>query len=219
MSKIIEMPAELRSEQGTGASRRLRRAGKVPAVLYGGERKPAMLAVDHNFLILASEDDSFYTSLLEISADGKKQKAVLRDLQRHPFKRQIMHMDLMRIDDDHELHMHIPLHFLGEEQSAAGKAAGVVVQHQMIELEVICLPKDLPEFIEVDLSGLEPGQVVQLSDVKLPEGVRLAGDLDGDLPVVNAGHIRKGQGSGAAAPEVSEDAGEADEADADNSED
>lgn len=221
-SKVIKVPAELRSDQGTGASRRLRHAGKVPAILYGGERKPVALAVDHAFLLLATEHDNFYTSLLEISADGKTQTVVLRDLQRHPYKRQIMHLDFQRIDEKEELSMHVPLHFIGEEKSPAGKMAGVVVQHQLIELEITCLPKDLPEYIEVDLSALEPGQVIHVSEVKLPEGVRLAGDLDGDLPVINAGHIRRGQGTGAAAPEAGVEAGDSaveTESDDDNSED
>jgi large subunit ribosomal protein L25 len=172
MSKTYEVPAELRADVGKGASRRLRRADKVPAVVYGGSRPPTNLMIEHNFLLHAADDEGFHASILELKvADGRSQQVVLRDLQRHPYKLRILHVDFQRVSDDHELRLAVPLHFVNEATSPAGKKAGVVISHQITELEISALPKDLPEFIEVDLADLKPGERVMLSEIKLPEGV------------------------------------------------
>ncbi len=210
MAIAYKIAAEIRHDTGKGASRRLRRTGKVPAVVYGGERKPANIQLSHDFLIRVIDDEAFYTQILELVVDdGRKQKVVLRDLQRHPYKLQVMHVDFQRILDDQLLHLHVPLHFIGEENSPAGKTSGVVVSHQMTDVEVSCYPRDLPEFIEVDLSELKPGDVVKLSDLKVPEGVTLVALTQGedhDQPVVTASHVAGGADS--AEDEADEEEGE-----------
>ncbi len=211
MAIAYKIAAEMRTDTGKGASRRLRRMGKVPAVVYGGERKPANIQLSHDFLIRVIDDEAFYTQILELVVDdGRKQKVVLRDLQRHPYKLQVMHVDFQRILDDQLLHLHVPLHFVGEESSPAGKTSGVVVSHQMTDVEVSCYPKDLPEFIEVDLSELKPGDVVKLSDLKVPEGVTLVALTQGedhDQPIVTASHVAGG-GADDAEAEAEEAEGE-----------
>ena len=205
MSKTYEVPAELREDVGKGASRRLRHANKVPAVVYGGTRAPTNLMVEHDFLLHAADDEAFHASILELKiSDGRRQKVILRDLQRHPYKLRILHVDFQRVSDDHELRIAVPLHFVNEATSPAGKKAGVVISHQITELEISALPKDLPEFIEVDLAKLKPGERVMLSEIKLPEGVTVPalghGD-DFDEVVVSAIYVRESQGTGAMAAE------------------
>ena len=192
MSQVIKVPAELREVQGKGASRRLRREGLVPGVIYGGDRKPANIQIPQKFLLHALEDDAFYTSILEVEAGEKRQKAILRDLHRHPFKLQIMHIDLQRISDDEELRIFVPLHFVNEAKSPAGKKSGVVISHLTNELEILCLPKNLPEFIEVDLAELEVGGSIHLNEIVLPEGVSLVAHTEEELTatVVNAQHVQ-----------------------------
>ena len=208
MAIAYKIAAEMRTDTGKGASRRLRRAGKVPAVVYGGERKPANIQLSHDFLIRVIDDEAFYTQILELVVDdGRKQKVVLRDMQRHPYKLQVMHVDFQRILDDQLLHLNVPLHFVGEEHSPAGKTSGVVVSHQLTDVEVSCYPKDLPEFIEVDLTELKPGDVIKISDLKVPEGVTLVALTQGedhDQPVVTASHVSGG--ADADAPEAEEEA-------------
>jgi len=206
MSKTYEVPAEVREDVGKGASRRLRHANKVPAVLYGGSRDPVNLVLEHDFILHAVDDEAFHASILNLkTGDGRAQKVVLRDLQRHPYKLRIMHVDFQRISDDHELRIAVPLHFVNEESSPAGKKGGVVISYQVTELEISALPKDLPEYIEIDLSGLEPGGRVMLSDIELPEGVSVPmlehGD-DYDDIVVSAIFVRESQGTGAMAAEA-----------------
>ncbi|TXK65145.1 50S ribosomal protein L25/general stress protein Ctc [Alkalisalibacterium limincola] len=175
--KIFAAP---RGDQGKGASRRLRRSGQVPAIVYGGDADPVAIQIDHNKLLHIAENEWFYAAVidLEVEAEGKKGKAtstkvLLRDLQRHPFKAQIMHVDFMRVDESHAIKVAVPLHFLNEDTSPAGKSSGVVVSHEMNEVLVSCMPKDLPEFLEVDLADLELGGVVHLSEIKLPKGVEI----------------------------------------------
>lgn len=199
MSTKITVPAELRDDAGKGASRRLRRTGMVPGILYGADKKPVPLAVEHNFLVHAASNETFHSSVLDLQVGKKKQKVVLRDLQRHPHKLQVMHVDFLRIDDKQVLRIDVPIHFVNEEKSPAGKAAGVVVSHRVTEVEVAALPKDLPEYIEVELSELEPGESVMLSELKLPEGVTLPAlevSEENDTQIVSAIYIRAGQGSG-----------------------
>ncbi len=193
MSKMVTISAELRSDEGKGASRRLRRTGLVPAIVYGGDRAPASIQVEHRVVMKAGEDESFYTSVLQLKVgDKKRQNVVLRDVQRHPFKQQIMHLDFQRIVADQLLRMNVPLRFIGEADSDAGKTSGVVISHQVTDVEVSCLPADLPEFIEVDLTEMQPGDVVRLSEVRLPENVvvpLLALGDEYNVPVVSAVHI------------------------------
>ena len=180
---------ERREDEGKGASRRLRRAGKVPAIVYGGELPPVSIQLDHEKLWLAQQNEWFYSSILDLSLNGDIQKVLLRDLQRHPYKQQILHLDFQRVSDDQVLRTAVPLRFVNEEKSPAGKTAGVVIMHELTEVTVACLPKDLPEAVEVDLSDLAVGGVVHLSDLKLPTGVEipaLALGPDHDVAVVVA---------------------------------
>ena len=211
MSDITTITAELREDVGKGASRRLRREGKVPAVIYGGERDAVALTLELEELLHQADNESFFSSVLEIHVGKKKtQQAVVRDLHRHPYKPIIMHVDFMRVSATEAIRISVPVHFDGEEGSPAGRASGVVIQHQMTEIEISALPKNLPEFIAVDLSKLEPGAAVMLSDIELPEGVTipaLEGDVH-DASVANAIYISEDQGTGAAAAAEAEAAAE-----------
>ncbi len=180
--------AEIRADQGKGASRRLRRAGKVPAVLYGGHQKPAMLQVSHTELAHRLDNEAFYSHIITVKIGGEEQQAVLKDLQRHPAQPLILHLDLQRVLANEAIRMHVPLHFKGEDV-APGVKEGGVFQHQMIDVEVECLPKDLPEFIEVDVSGLNVDDGVRLSELKLPEGVKLIALAHGEDATVISIHI------------------------------
>lgn len=205
MSTQITVPAELRDDAGKGASRRLRRTGMVPGILYGGDKKPVSLAIEHNFLLHAASNETFHSSVLDLQVGKKKQKVVLRDLQRHPHKLQVMHVDFLRIDDKQVLRIQVPIHFVNEESSPAGKTAGVVVSHRVTEVEIAALPKDLPEYIEVELAELEPGESFMLSELVLPEGVTIPAlevSEDNDTQVVSAIYIRAGQGTGELAAEA-----------------
>ena len=204
MSLTNTITAELRADVGKGASRRLRRLGKVPAVIYGGHRDPVALTLDQDELLHASENEAFYASILEIRVgEDISQQAVVRDMHRHPHKPLIMHIDFMRVSEMETLKIYVPIHFVGEDESPAGKTSGVVVQHQITEVEIEALPKDLPEFIVADLSSMDAGDVVMLSDLQLPAGVTipaLGTDAEeNDAPVANAVRIKADQGTGAAA--------------------
>ena len=175
-----------RKDEGKGASRRLRHAGQVPAVVYGGKSAPASIQVEHEKTWLASQNEWFYSSILDLEVDGKVESVLLRDIQRHPFKQRIMHLDFQRVDANQALRASVPLHFVNGEKSPAGKSAGVVITHELTQLEVSCLPKDLPGHIEVDLSELKAGDTIHLSQVKLPAGVELPHKLDTDHDVAVA---------------------------------
>ena len=204
MSDTNTIIAELREDVGKGASRRLRRQGLVPAVIYGGQRDPVALTLDQKALLHACENEAFYASVLEIKVgEDRTQQAIVRDMHRHPHRPIIMHVDFMRVSAKEAIRMSVPVHFIGEEESPAGKASGVVIQHQMTEIEISALPKDLPEFISVDLSNMDAGDAVMLSEIVLPEGVEIIalaieGD-ENDAAVANAVHIKESQGTGAAA--------------------
>ena len=195
MATATEIPAEIRELRGKGASRRLRRSGHVPAIVYGGGKDPVSLKLPATYLQRASQDESFFTSILELKVgDGRRQRVILRDLQRHPAKGLITHVDFQRISETETLRISVPFHFVGEEESPAGKASGVVIAHQMTDVEVTCLPKDLPEFIEIDLSTMDVGDAVHLSEVTFPEGVEcviLAAEGDLDPTVVSAQHVQE----------------------------
>ena len=185
--------ATSRKVEGKGASRRLRHSGQVPAIVYGAKASPETVQIEHNHLWLASQNEWFYSSILQLSVDGKDQKVLLRDMQRHPFKQQILHLDFQRIDENVAIRFNVPLHFLNQEISPAGKTAGIVVLHELNEIGVSCLPKDLPEFIEVDLSKLDLGDIIHLSELVLPQGVSLPElklGKEHDVAVVIARHAR-----------------------------
>ena len=162
-----------RQDAGKGASRRLRRAGRIPAIVYGGHADPVSVELEHEKTWLASQNEWFYSSILTMDLDGKSQKVLLRDMQRHPYKQQIMHLDFQRVSENEALRAPVQLHFVNEETSPAGKAADVIIMHELTEVVVSCLPKDLPEYIEVDLGGFKLGDIVHLSDLKLPAGVEI----------------------------------------------
>jgi large subunit ribosomal protein L25 len=204
MADTTTITAEIREDVGKGASRRLRHAGKVPAVIYGGHKDPVSLTVQQDELLHATSNESFFASILEIKVGKDRiQQAVVRDMHRHPFKPVIMHIDFMRVSAEVVIRISVPIHFVGEEESPAGKASGVVIQHQVTEVEIAALPKDIPEFLAVDLSDIDAGDAVMLSSIALPEGVTIPAleteDEEYDVSVANAIHIKEDQGTGAAA--------------------
>ena len=193
MAEKFDLIAEIREDQGKGASRRLRREGKVPAIIYGAGRPARSLVFDHNKVIKELESESFYSSILNIKVGDKSQAAILKDLQRHPAKNQIMHMDLQRIVEDEDIRMNVPLHFLNEEDAVGVRDGGGKVSHLRTEVEVVCLPKYLPEYLEIDIAGLELDEILNLSDITLPEGVEipeLALGPEHDRPIVSI-HVIK----------------------------
>ncbi|CAA6802051.1 MAG: LSU ribosomal protein L25p [uncultured Thiotrichaceae bacterium] len=173
MSKKYSLQAEARDLQGKGASRRLRRENGVPAVIYGGGSDPQSITLKHNELIRNLEEEAFYSQIITVDFGDKKELVILRDLQRHPAKAIIMHADLQRIEEDHELQVNVSLHYINEELAPAIKIHGGKVSRVMNEVLIACLPKDLPEYIEVDMMNVEKGAIVHMSDLKLPEGVTL----------------------------------------------
>ena len=195
MSEQFVIEAFARGDKGKGASRRLRRdERKIPAIIYGGNKEPQSISIWHNDLKKALENEAFFSHVLTIDVEGKKESAIIKDLQRHPFKPILTHADFQRVSKDHEIHVNVPLHFTNEDSAPVVKLQGGVVSHQMNEVEIICLPADLPEFIEVDMTDVKMDQIVHLSDIKLPKGVRIAALQQGedhDLPVVSV-HLPKG---------------------------
>ena len=169
----FEVIAQARSLQGTGASRRLRRAGMVPGIIYGGEAAPIAIETHHNDLLLKMKKEAFYSSIINVVIDGKKEQVLLRDYQTHAYKQLILHVDFQRVDATHELHIKVPLHFVNEDSAPGVKLGGGLVNHVTTELDIHCLAKDLPEFIEVDLSALNVGENIHASQIKLPAGVQL----------------------------------------------
>lgn len=189
MKESFVVNAELRTDQGKGASRRLRRTGKVPAILYGGKDQPQQLAVNHNEMRKHLETEAFYSHILTLKFDGKEQQAVLKDIQRHPAEPLLLHFDFQRVFADQAIRMEVPLHFKGGEQCPGVKVGGGVVEHHVMQVTVECLPKDLPEFIEVDLSKMELNDAIHLSHLKLPAGVTLVELKHGKDPSVAAVHV------------------------------
>jgi len=169
----IEFSATKRNAQGTGASRRLRKAGRVPGIVYGYS-EPMMVELDHNNLYHALRKEAFHASILTMDCEGKKEMVLLRDFQMHPFRQQVLHIDFERVLADKKIHMKVPLHFTSADNSPGVKAGGVV-SHVLSELTIACLPADLPKFIEVDLANLTLGHSIHVSDVKLPKGLEIAG--------------------------------------------
>ncbi len=175
----FELVAEKREDVGKGASRRLRRDGKLPGIVYGTDKEPVMITLPHNDVMHNLEHEAFYSQILTLNVGKEKEKVVLKDLQRHPYKRLLLHIDLLRVSENEALTMRIPLHFINEEKAVGVKQGGGVVSHTMTEVDIVCLPKDLPEYIEVDMLEVELDQTVHLSDLVLPEGVQLYATLHG----------------------------------------
>jgi len=187
MSNVFEFVAESRGQSGKSAARRVRRTGNVPAVIYGGHKEPQMLVLSHNEVIKHLAHEAVYSHVLDVTVDGKTEKVILKGVQRHPAKFQILHMDFQRVSMAEALKVHVPLHFINEQISVGGKKGGIVA-HAMIDVEVSCLPSALPDYIEVDLKGLDIGESAHLSDIVLPAGVEimaLAQGADHDHPVAS----------------------------------
>ena len=190
MKTSFELAAEFRDAEGKGASRRLRRANKVPAILYGGHREPRALALDHTRLLLMLDNERFYSTIINLRVGDVSQAAVLKDVQRHPAKNAVLHVDLQRVLENEKIRIRIPLHFQGAAGSPGVKKGGIV-SHLRNEVEVLCLPKDLPEFVDVDLSGVDMNQMLYLADLKVPEGVEILELSHGrNAPVVSIHHAR-----------------------------
>lgn len=210
MSDQFEINAELREDLGKGASRRLRRlAGQIPAIIYGGNKEPLPLSIIRKDLEKQLEDEIFYTQVLTINIGKKKEKAILKDLQRHPARNDVTHVDFMRIEDDVELKIFVQIHFLNEESCPGVKLEGGMVQYHETEIEVLCLPADIPDYIELDMKDMNVGDIVHLSELKLPEGVTsvaLALGEDHDLAIASVVAPRGGSDD-----EEDTDAPEADE--------
>jgi large subunit ribosomal protein L25 len=167
----LEFTAFPRDGEGRGASRRLRHSGKTPGIVYGGVDKPASIELDHNALIHALKNEAFHSSILTMQLDNGSQRVLLRDVQMHPYRPQVLHIDFQRIDENKKIHMKVPLHFINADVSPAVKLGGAIISHVLNELDIACLPKHLPEFIQVDLSTIEIGHSIKVSDLKLAEGV------------------------------------------------
>ncbi|MGI9308636.1 MAG: 50S ribosomal protein L25/general stress protein Ctc [Gammaproteobacteria bacterium] len=185
MAEQFDLVAEIREDAGKGSSRRLRRAGKVPAIIYGAGREPRSLVFDHNALLRAVENESFFSSVLTVKVGENARPSILKAIQMHPAKKQIMHLDLQRIVADEKIKMTVPLHFLNEEIAPGVKTGGGVVSHTLTEVEISCLPANLPEYLELDIAELELDQLLHLSDIEVPDGVEIT-DLVADPPRDNA---------------------------------
>lgn len=182
MSEEFELNAEAREVVGKGSSRRLRRLeDKVPAIIYGGKKKnPQNITLMHKDLIKATENEAFFSHILTLKVDGKGEQVIVKDMQRHPAKAQIMHVDFQRVSKDVAIHVNVPLHFINEDTSIGVKQQGGVISHSQTEVEISCLPGDLPEYIEVDMENVELDQIVHLSDIQLPKGVEIIALTHGD---------------------------------------
>jgi large subunit ribosomal protein L25 len=193
MSTTFSLDAQVRTDSGKGASRRLRHTNLVPAIIYGGKTAPVSISLEHKHVIKAQESEGFYSQILNLNVAGDNVEVILKDMQRHPFKPTVMHMDFLRVDATQKLHTTVPLHYINEKTNEAVKAGGVL-NHLVNDINISCLPADLPQFIEVDVAGLEVGQSLHLSDVILPEGVASVelGKGEGhDLALINV-HTPRG---------------------------
>ncbi len=193
MKTAFELAAEFRDDEGKGASRRLRRSGRVPAILYGGKREPRMLSLSQEKLLTLIDNEKFYSSIISLKVGEVTQAAILKDLQMHPAKTQVMHLDLQRVLDDEKIRIFVPLHFKGENVAPGVKTAGGVVSHRVADVEVSCLPKDLPEFLELDLSAMELNETKFLSDIALPPDVVMTALVQGKDAAVVSIHAPRAQ--------------------------
>ncbi|WP_062270052.1 50S ribosomal protein L25/general stress protein Ctc [Endozoicomonas arenosclerae] len=210
MSEAIALSAVARKDVGKGASRRLRRAELVPAVIYGGEQEPSQITLESRAIRKALESETFYSQIITLDVEGATQQVILKDIQRHPAKDFAMHLDFLRVDATHAVTTHIPLHFLNED-SCVGVKAGGAITHARVEVEVKCLPADLPEFIEVDMANVELGGHIHLTDLTIPQGVELLALLQGeghDLDVASVQPTRGGKDDEAEEAASEEEGGE-----------
>lgn len=191
----FELNAETRTSRGKGESRRLRREGKIPAIVYGDGQDPQALTLQHNEVLRNLEHEAFYSHILTLKVDGKVQKVVLKDIHRHPFKPAVQHLDLFRVSAASKIRMHVPIHFVGAEAAPGVRQHGGLVSHLVNDVEILCLPQDLPEFLEVDLSALDMGESIHLSDIKLPDGVELLELAHGEGHDIGIVTILKTRGS------------------------
>ena len=194
MAKEFDLVAELRTDQGKGASRRLRREGKVPAIIYGAGHPSRALTFEHNKVIRQLENESFYSSILNIQVNEKSQAAIVKDIQRHPAKRLIMHMDFQRIVEDEKIRMNVPIHYLHAEEARGVKEEGGSVSQLITDIEITCLPKNLPEYFEVDIANLGLNEMLYIADIKLPEGVEIPALAQGpeeNRPIVSIQFIKE----------------------------
>ncbi len=171
--QVYELKAEPRNELGKSASRRLRRSGRIPGTVYGANKEPQSISLLHDEVLHQLDHEAFYSSVLTINVSAESERVVVKDLQRHPYKLEILHIDFLRIDEKQKITMRVPIHFLNEQQCMGVKSGGGVVSRIMTELEISCLPADLPEYIDVDLANVNVGEAVHLSDIVLPEGVEI----------------------------------------------
>ncbi len=193
MSNEFEINAQSREDAGKGASRRLRRTAQIPGIVYGGKSEPKSITLSHNELMLHLENEAFYSHILNLKIDGKAEQVILKDLQRHPAKPRLLHVDFQRVSAKSKLRTSIPLHFIGEDV-APGLKMGGAVSHSVTSVEVICLPKDLPEYIEVDTSSMEIGDNVHLSELVLPEGVEIPALAQGEEQDIIVVSVHSGHG-------------------------
>lgn len=212
MSSVFEFLAESRSESGKSGAKAIRRGGKVPAVIYGRNSDPVMLTLDHNDVIKRLQHEAVYSHILGVTVDGKAEKAILKDVQRHPSKVQIMHMDFLRVSETEKIRVHVPVHCVGEDVSVGVKKGGVVT-HNLVDIEVSCLPSDLPEYLEADITNVDVGESVHLSDIVIPSGVEVISLMHGeghDLPIASIA-AAKGPAEDEVASEESGELGESEE--------
>ena len=205
------LDAQIREDAGKGASRRLRRQALVPAIVYGGKKEPQNITLENRELIKHLEHEAFYSHIITLNVAGKTEDVILKDLQRHPAKAEVLHADFLRVSKDQKLTTKAPLHFINEDICKGVKLQGGVIAHSMTELEISCLPADLPEYIEVDLAEVELGQIVHISDLQLPSGVEsvaLAHGADHDLPVAAVNKPKGAAVDDAAADDTSEESAE-----------
>ncbi|RDI48599.1 50S ribosomal protein L25/general stress protein Ctc [Aquicella lusitana] len=200
----FEIEAAVRHDKGKGASRRLRREDKIPGVVYGGGKEAVSLSFEHKKLAKSLENEAFYSHILTLKTGTDSERVILKDLQRHPYKARILHVDLQRVRADEKLHMSVPLHFIGGEKAPGAKDAGGMISHIETDVEIACLPDDLPEYIEVDISGMQLNDILHLSDIKVPKGVEIVALAhEDDKPIVSI-HMPREEEVPTEAPEASE---------------
>ena len=214
MSTDFVLNAKSREDTGKGASRRLRRlAGEIPAIVYGGKKNPARIALVHKDVMKALENEAFYSHIIALDIDGKSEDVIVKDVQRHPAKAIVLHMDFLRVSKNTKLQTRVPLHFINEDICVGVKLGGGLIAHSMTELEIMCLPADLPEYLEVDMADVDLGQTLHISDIKLPKGVEsvaLSHGDDHDLPIAAVNKSKAKDEDEEAAPAADAEAGEAD---------
>ena len=214
MSTDFTLHAKGREDTGKGASRRLRRlAGEIPAIVYGGKKNPARIALIHKDVKKALENEAFYSHIIALDIDGKSEDVIVKDVQRHPAKAIVLHMDFLRVSKNTKLQTRVPLHFINEDICVGVKLGGGLIAHSMTELEIMCLPADLPEYLEVDMADVDLGQTLHISDIKLPKGVEsvaLSHGGDHDLPIAAVNKSKAKDEDEEAAPAPDADAGETD---------